>query len=56
MIGILLGSATGLVAGNFIYQLTCIHPDWSVAVERSAFQLFAVLTVGAGVAIRSAMQ
>jgi hypothetical protein len=33
----------GLVSGNFSYQLMSHTPDFSVAMERSYFQIVAVL-------------
>jgi ABC-type spermidine/putrescine transport system permease subunit I len=53
MIPTFIGSALGMLAGNYVYQAFCSNPNWALATERSWFQLIALLAVGAALAIRS---
>ncbi|MGE3840070.1 MAG: hypothetical protein AB7I50_00640 [Vicinamibacterales bacterium] len=36
--------SASMFVGNFVYQATRLSPDWEAALERSAFQAFAVVT------------
>lgn len=42
-----LGAAVGLTAGNFIFQAFDGH-DWSLAIDRSLFQVAAVAVCAFG--------
>lgn len=52
MVATFISSAVGVIAGNYIYQIMCAHPDWAVAHERSAFQAVALILVAAAIGIR----
>lgn len=53
MIWKLVAVGAGLSIGNFVYQ--CFGPaDWSTALERSYFQLFALFAFGVTLAIADA--
>lgn len=53
MIAVFIGSSAGMILANFLYQALCFEPNWDAAVERSFFQLMALIGVGAALAIRS---
>jgi hypothetical protein len=42
---LLIGVLIGLTVGNFLYQAFG-HMDWLVAIERSYFQMSALIAIG----------
>jgi len=44
-------AAIANTAGNFLYQKLSRQNDWRIAIERTWFQLIALLTVGINYAI-----
>ena len=53
MLATFIGTSTGMIASNFIYQIFRVVPDWNAAFERSFFQTVALGCVGAALALRS---
>jgi hypothetical protein len=53
MFAVYVMGSLGVIAGNYVYQFFCSHPDWAAATERSWFQGLALLLVGIAVSLRS---